>query len=142
RDLLPAPAAAQAAPGTAPAEAGAVAGRAAGGVGETARGPLHRPGAHGDLRPAPRRGAAPVLDPDDVPGPGGERGGARASAAAPARALLQTGTAGDGAEPGVELGHHEAARAGEVDVLLPLRPARHLQPLRRGLAGRREGIGS
>ena len=31
------------------------------------------------------------------------------------------------------LGHHQAARPGEVDLLLPLRDPRHLQPLRRGL---------
>ena len=44
--------------------------------------------------------------------------------------------AGDGAEPGLELGHHQAAGPGEVDVLLPLRDPRHLQPLRRRLDGR------
>src|SRR5207253_1084127 len=34
-----------------------------------------------------------------------------------------------------ELAHHEAAGAGEVDLLLPLRDARRLQPLRGGLDG-------
>ena len=34
------------------------------------------------------------------------------------------------AQPGVELGHHQAAGSGEVDLLLPLRHPRHLQPLR------------
>ena len=37
------------------------------------------------------------------------------------------------AEPGLELGHHQAARPGDVDVLLPVRDPRHLQPLRRRL---------
>ncbi len=40
------------------------------------------------------------------------------------------------AEPpqrGLLLGHHQAARAGEVDLLLPLRDPRRLQPLRRRL---------
>ena len=36
-------------------------------------------------------------------------------------------------ERGLELGHHQAARPGEVDLLLPLRDLGHLQPLRRGL---------
>ena len=35
------------------------------------------------------------------------------------------------AQPGVVVGHNEAPRAGQVDLLLPLRDARHLQPLRR-----------
>ena len=41
-----------------------------------------------------------------------------------------------GAEPGLLLGHHQAARPGEVDLLPPLRDPRHLQPLRRRLDGR------
>ena len=39
------------------------------------------------------------------------------------------------AEPGVVLGYHAAARAEEVELLLPLRHHGHLQPLRRGLDG-------
>ena len=37
------------------------------------------------------------------------------------------------------LGHHQAVGADEVDVLLPRRRARHLQPLRGRLDGRRPG---
>ena len=37
-------------------------------------------------------------------------------------------------QPALVLGHHQAPRAGEVDVLPPLRDPRHLQPLRRRLA--------
>ena len=37
------------------------------------------------------------------------------------------------------LGHHQAVGADQVDVLLPLRRARHLQPLRGRLDGRRPG---
>ena len=48
--------------------------------------------------------------------------------------LLATG-------PSVWLGHHQAAGAGQVDLLLPLRPARYLQPLRRRLAPGSPGIG-
>ena len=36
-------------------------------------------------------------------------------------------------QPVLVVGHHEAGRAGEVDLLLPLRRHRHLQPLRRRL---------
>ena len=39
----------------------------------------------------------------------------------------------------VVLGHHQAVGADQVDVLLPLRRARHLQPLRGRLDGRRPG---
>ena len=38
-------------------------------------------------------------------------------------------------KPGVVLGYHAAARAEEVELLLPLRHHGHLQPLRRGLDG-------
>ena len=40
------------------------------------------------------------------------------------------------AEPGLLVGHHQAARPGEVDLLPPVRDLRHLQPLRRRLDGR------
>ena len=43
---------------------------------------------------------------------------------------------GHRAQSGLELGHHQAARAGEVDLLLSLRDPGHLQPLRRRLDGR------
>jgi putative transposase len=41
----------------------------------------------------------------------------------------------DAPQRAVELGHHQAARAAEVDVLLPVRDPRRLQPLRRRLVG-------
>ena len=43
--------------------------------------------------------------------------------------------AGPPAQRALELGHHQAPRPGEVDLLLPLRHARCLQPLRRRLDG-------
>ena len=46
---------------------------------------------------------------------------------------------GRGAEPDLVLGHHQAVGADEVDVLPPLRRARHLQSLRGRLDGRRPG---
>jgi hypothetical protein len=45
----------------------------------------------------------------------------------------ETRTAGHRAEPGLILGHHQTARAGEMGLLLPLRHPRHLLPLRRRL---------
>ena len=51
----------------------------------------------------------------------------------------QTRAGGHGAEPDLVLGHHQAVGADEVDVLLPLRRARHLQPLRGRLDGGRPG---
>ena len=39
-----------------------------------------------------------------------------------------------GPNPGLVLGHHQAQGAGQVGLLLPLRGARHLQPLRGRLA--------
>src|SRR3989454_7715266 len=44
-------------------------------------------------------------------------------------------TAGPAAQRTLELGHHEVAGAGEVDLLLPVRHARRLQPLRGRLDG-------
>ena len=46
----------------------------------------------------------------------------------------QARAGGHGAEPDLVLGHHQAVGADQVDVLLPLRRARYLQPLR-GSAG-------
>ncbi len=39
-------------------------------------------------------------------------------------------------EPDLELGHHQAGRSGEVDLLLPVLDHRHLLALHRGLDGR------
>src|SRR6266511_953416 len=55
--------------------------------------------------------------------------------AAPASHLCRPGAAGPPAQRALELGHHEASRAREVDLLLPVRHARRLQPLRGGLDG-------
>ncbi len=40
------------------------------------------------------------------------------------------------AEPGMELGHHQTPRPGQVDLLLPVRHPRHLQSVRRRLDDR------
>ena len=44
-----------------------------------------------------------------------------------------------GAQPTLELGHHQAARSGQVDLLLSVRHPRRLQPLRHRLDGRDSG---
>src|SRR2546430_1619177 len=49
-------------------------------------------------------------------------------------------TGGDRAEPGVVVGHHQAARPREVDLVLPLRDLGHLLALRRRVDGRQPGI--
>ena len=66
------------------------------------------------LPAAARRGRDPRAPP---PGHPSRRGQAR--------------TAGHRPEPRLVVGHHQAARPGEMDVLLPLRHPRHLLPLRR-----------
>ena len=50
--------------------------------------------------------------------------------------LPETRVAGHRAQPIVELGHHQAAGPGQVDLLLSLCHPRRLQPLRRRLDGR------
>ena len=59
-------------------------------------------------------------------------------------ALPEAGTAGHRAQSALELGHHQAAGAGQVDLLLSLRDPRCLQPLRHRLDGghaRKRGTG-
>ena len=51
--------------------------------------------------------------------------------------LHEARTARDRPQSGLVVGHHEAARSGEVDLLPSLRDPRHLQPLRRRLDARR-----
>ena len=48
----------------------------------------------------------------------------------------QARAGGHRTEPGLVLGHHQAARPGEMDLLPPVRDPRHLQPLRGRLDGR------
>ena len=67
--------------------------------------------------------------------------GARAAQSAPAPRVLEAGTARHRPQPGLELGHYQAPGPGEVNLLLSLRAARHLQPLRRRLAAGPPGGG-
>ena len=63
--------------------------------------------------------------------------GTRASQSTRASAIHQARARGHGTEPDLVVGRDQTAGPEEVDVLLPLRVARHLQPLRGGLDGGR-----
>ena len=78
-----------------------------------------------------------MLGAHDVPGVGREPVRAGTAQSAGASAVHQTRAGGHRTEPDLVVGHHQAAGAEEVDLLLPLRVARYLQPLRGGLDGRR-----
>ena len=60
----------------------------------------------------------------------------RAPRSARASGLPKTRVAGHRAQPALELGHHQTAGSGQVDLLLSLRHPRRLQPLCRRLDGR------
>jgi hypothetical protein len=64
----------------------------------------------------------------------GENRERRARATHPGRGQARAGRRRAG--PGVLLGHHQAARPGEMDLLPPVRDLGHLLPVRRGLDGR------
>src|SRR5579885_3323030 len=89
------------------------------------------------LRHPAGRGNLSVLGPDHVPHSGAGRRGPRAPRSTPSSPLSETATAGHRRQPSLELGHHQAARAAQMDLLLSLRDPGHLQPLRRRLDGRR-----
>src|SRR6266566_3342466 len=90
---------------------------------------LRGPGTRRGLRHAARRGPVSVFRADDVSRPGRARRGAGAARAAPASPLCRPGAARPPAQRALELGHHQAPRAGQVDLFLPVRHARCLQPL-------------
>src|SRR5712691_8833748 len=52
------------------------------------------------------------------------------------RVLAENSEVRERRKPALELGHHQAARPGQVDLLLPLRHPRRVQPLRGRLDGR------
>src|SRR5947207_8308530 len=86
--------------------------------------------------PAARRRAVRLFRTHDVSPLGRARGGAGAARSAPPCRLRRPGAVGPPPQRAVELGHHQAARPGEVDLLLPVRHARRVQPLR----GRLDGV--
>ena len=60
----------------------------------------------------------------------GQRRGARPATAGDAPADEEARAAGDQTQRGLFVGHHQAGRPRQVDLLLPVRDHRHLQPLR------------
>ena len=66
---------------------------------------------------------------DDVPD-SVEHGEVVSAGTSAASELSEAGARGGSAEPGLVVGHNEAARPGQVDLLLPLRDSRHLLPVR------------
>ena len=80
------------------------------------------------------------LDLDVLPAAAPGRGEPGAAPAGHPPGHRETGAGRHRAEPGVVLGHHQAARAGEVDLLLPVRDLGHLLPLRRRLDGRQPRV--
>src|SRR5438094_4125599 len=88
------------------------------------------------LRDPARRGPVPLLRAHDVSRARGTPGGGRAPEPAAASALRGPRAAGPAAERALELGHHEVARPRAVDLLLPVRDARRVQPVRGRLDGR------
>ncbi len=83
------------------------------------------------LGDAARRRPLPGLGTDDVPAPRGlSRWGAGAARPAQPPRLHQAGVARRTPERGLVVGHLEAQRPGQVDVLSPVRDPRRVQPLR------------
>ena len=76
-----------------------------------------------------------MLGTHDVPHPERERRGEGPSQPAGPSALRQAGVGRHRAQPGLVVGHHQAARPAALELLLPLRPARPFQPLRGRLDG-------
>ena len=95
-----------------------------------------RPGPGRGVRHPARRGRLPRLDLHDVPAAARRGGGARAAQAGDPPGHGQARAGRRRTQPRVVLGHHQAARPGQVDLLLPVRDPRHLQPLRGGLDAR------
>ena len=92
--------------------------------------PLHPPCDPAGGGPVPLLGAHPL------PHPGRRGPTARAPPPAPPPPLRQARAAGHRSQPTVVLGYHQAQGPSEVDLLLPLRDPRCLQPLRGRLDGR------
>ena len=84
------------------------------------------------LRDAARRGHLPVLGAHDVPAAACTRGRpATGAGTPPTRRTSSPNWSPTQPNQVWSLGHHQAARPGEVDLLLPVRDPGHLLPLRR-----------
>ena len=131
----PPPAAAQAVAAAADARPGAVGGRARGRPGRAALGAVRRQLARAGVGDAARRGPLPGVGAHDVPAarrpPAGCASGATSSPipATPSRNCSRSDRTSCGH------GTSQAQGPGEVDVLLPVRDPRRVQPLRGRLDG-------
>src|SRR5262249_12700534 len=97
-----------------PIAARARAGGARASAAHSSRGAVRRSGARAGLRPAARRGKAPVFGADHVPHPRRQRRGPGAARSVAPSELPGAAVAGGGAPPALVLGHHQGA--GPVQV--------------------------
>ena len=119
------------------ARPGALRGRTRAGPGHARVDALRRPFARGGRRDPARRRAILVLGAHDVSHPGRAATGARTAQSTRPSALHQTRARRHRAEPDMELGYHVPSGSETLDVLLPVRAARHLQPIRGRVDARR-----
>ena len=100
---------------------------------------LRRPRAGRGRRDASGRRAVPLLGTHDVSDSGCERAGARTTKSAHSPELHQARAGRDRTERNLVMGYHAPSGAETLDVLLPVRVARHLQPICGRVDGRRTG---
>ena len=108
-------------------------------AGHPARGSLLRQGASGSLRRVARGRTVCLLGPHDVSPVARCPGGARAARPAASSTPQTPPVDGQCAQPGLDVGYHQAARTPQVGNLSPLRGAGSVLPLCRSLDGRRKG---
>ena len=100
---------------------------------------LRRPRAGRGRRDASGRRAVPLLGNARCIGFGCERAGARTTKSAYSPQLHQARAGRDRTERNLVMGYHAPSGAETLDVLLPVRVARHLQPICGRVDGRRTG---
>ena len=113
--------------------------RAGAGAGGADQRPVRRQVRRADLGDAAGRGHLPVLDVEHAPDPASQPRCGRTPLPGHPPVPGDPGAAGHQARAGLVLGHHQAARTPARGLLRPVRRARHLLPLRRGLDRRRPG---
>ena len=98
--------------------------------------PVRRPFTDPGVGHAAGRRGLPGLDLDVLPAAAPGRGGPGTAPPGHPPGHREAGAGRDHAEPGVVVGHHQAARAGEVDLLLPVCDLGYLLPVRGRVDGR------
>src|SRR6202051_1671767 len=101
-----------------------------GGAEPAAYAAFRRSGTSRDLRHLARRGRLSLFDPHDVSPAWPERRNPRTPPATASPGLPETRASGGKAQRSLVLGHHQAAGASEVELLLSLRHPGHFQPPR------------